>query len=307
MDPVTLAYIGGTVVKASEPHIERARTKKQRAEDKKYNDDWKHYEIDQARKDRDYENWYNDPAQQMERLRQAGLSPHLVYGKGADMASATTRNWTGNSVTPTDVAPTELPNPAEIFGGYQSLKLQQAQTDNLNQQVETSKAQQLLTEANTAKVAQDTAKGKFELEQAQDLRDLVIEKAKLANQKTSQDISRSQILTDIAQDTNIREDKRLAIQQELAQEQAKTMQQNRDESVQRVLNLQVDNEIKTLQKHLTNEEWLNVKMKYDRLKAEIKKAEESGELLRLQREAEEAMGKNTNQTVNWILRALLNK
>lgn len=29
-----------------------------------------------------YQNWYNSPAQQMQRLKDAGLNPHLMYGKG---------------------------------------------------------------------------------------------------------------------------------------------------------------------------------------------------------------------------------
>ena len=31
---------------------------------------------------RDYMNWYNSPDQQMQRFEEAGLNPHLIYGKG---------------------------------------------------------------------------------------------------------------------------------------------------------------------------------------------------------------------------------
>jgi hypothetical protein len=33
-------------------------------------------------RDRDYNNWYNSPEQQMERLKAGGLNPNLVYGSG---------------------------------------------------------------------------------------------------------------------------------------------------------------------------------------------------------------------------------
>lgn len=39
---------------------------------------------------RDYDNWYNSPAQLMDRYRQAGLNPNLIYGSGGiSMASKT--------------------------------------------------------------------------------------------------------------------------------------------------------------------------------------------------------------------------
>lgn len=36
-----------------------------------------------------YQNWYNSPEQQMTRFRQAGLNPHLIYGKGTPGNTAT--------------------------------------------------------------------------------------------------------------------------------------------------------------------------------------------------------------------------
>ena len=53
--------------------------------------------------DRDHEEWYNSPAQQMKRLQEAGLNPNLVYGNGASAGVA------GNT---RDVKPT---NPASSF------------------------------------------------------------------------------------------------------------------------------------------------------------------------------------------------
>lgn len=39
-------------------------------------------------RDRDYNNWYNSPEQQMKRLKDAGLNPNLVYGSGNAITTA---------------------------------------------------------------------------------------------------------------------------------------------------------------------------------------------------------------------------
>jgi len=36
-----------------------------------------------AVRERDYQNWYNSPEQQMNRFKGAGLNPHLIYGQGS--------------------------------------------------------------------------------------------------------------------------------------------------------------------------------------------------------------------------------
>ena len=47
-----------------------------------------------ALQDRDYENAYNHPKQQMQRLREAGLNPNLVYGLGAAQNQSATPSQT---------------------------------------------------------------------------------------------------------------------------------------------------------------------------------------------------------------------
>lgn len=79
------------------------------------------------------QNAYNHPSQNMERLRQAGLNPNLVYGKGADMAAAVIKN--------TEAKPTpELQSPVDTSGlsnsimQSQQIKLNQSQIDLQNAQ-----------------------------------------------------------------------------------------------------------------------------------------------------------------------------
>lgn len=47
--------------------------------------------------DRDYANEYNSPEQQMQRYREAGLNPNLIYGNATNNASSVVRSSSGNS------------------------------------------------------------------------------------------------------------------------------------------------------------------------------------------------------------------
>ena len=76
------------------------------------------------------ENEYNSPQAQMRRLSDAGLSPHLVYGKGATA--------TGGSI---DSASAHNPNTAaprlsgfDVLGKYMDFQMRQAQVNNLRTQ-----------------------------------------------------------------------------------------------------------------------------------------------------------------------------
>lgn len=130
-----------------------------------------------AIKDRNYENTYNHPLQQMERLRQAGLNPHLVYGKGADMAAASTQ-----SVSPSNTKQ-QAPHSAPISGlenivsGFMATKQAQVSTDNLH-------AQGKLLEANYLKTLVETESKTYDLHMKNMLQDLIIEQTKADIDKT---------------------------------------------------------------------------------------------------------------------------
>lgn len=137
-------------------------------------------------------NEYNSPEEQMNRLRQAGLNPHLVYGKGADMAAAQIR---GSSVpTGNQPAPKAEFNPnlsgefLQTLATHAQLQQSQAATDNLHQQVELSKKEAILKEAQTSESLQRTARSEFDLKQADRLKDLVFEKAVLDNEAADTNI-----------------------------------------------------------------------------------------------------------------------
>lgn len=307
MDPLTIALIGSTVVGGYNAITARRQAKKDREKERKYQDDWKHYEIDQNRKNWEMQNSYNSPQQQMTRLRQAGLNPNLVYGKGADNTAGSISNATSNQGFNNQLPPTQLPDPGELFGQYADVKMKQAQTDNLAQNVSTSKAEETLKNANTAKIMQDTAKSKFDLDQAMALRDQVIDKARLDNQLTRSNIYKTDVGTQIAIEGNERAQISQQMAQQMQAQNIKTIEQNRQKTTQELLNMVLDNEINTIKKATSQEDFNNLSMKYDLLREKIQKAAADGTLSKLEAEAMESMGKNTPQYINWILRILMNK
>lgn len=89
-------------------------------------------------------NAYNTPEAQMERLRQAGLNPNLVYGSGG-----VTGNTTGN--LPKYNAPNQqynyvAPNILGALSAYQDFTMKSAQTDNIKEQNRVIKADAELRE-----------------------------------------------------------------------------------------------------------------------------------------------------------------
>lgn len=68
----------------------------------------------------EYQTQYNSPVSQMERLKNAGLNPNLVYGQVADSKMATAPTM--------EAAPTPLSN-IQNLGMYQDIKNQSAQND----------------------------------------------------------------------------------------------------------------------------------------------------------------------------------
>lgn len=94
------------------------------------------------------QNEYNLPANQMDRLRAAGLNPNLIAGQGAAGGQATAIQ---KADTPKYQAPrarfnyTPLRAP-DILGMYQNFELRQAQIDNVRAQEDLTK-EKALTEA----------------------------------------------------------------------------------------------------------------------------------------------------------------
>lgn len=143
------------------------------------------------------ENAYNHPVQQMERLRQAGLNPNLVYGKGADNTASSINSTTMNQ--PTQLAPNRqalektlaVANAAgDSISKYYEISNVQAQTDNLYAQKALYEKESILKDATTAQTVQSTAKTKQEVEQGAKLMDNVVKQSELNNVKTQAEIGK---------------------------------------------------------------------------------------------------------------------
>ena len=141
-----------------------------------------------ALQDWQMQNAYNSPEQQMARLKAAGLNPHLIYGGGPGNVSAPIRSTDTKSWNPT--APQfDLGAAAKsaLFAGV-DLELKNLQKDRVQEMIQVARQQALNQASQTAKNVQETAKSKFQLDQAQALQTYVAEAARLGVKKQEADI-----------------------------------------------------------------------------------------------------------------------
>lgn len=134
------------------------------------------------------QNEYNSPSSQMARLREAGLNPNLVYGKGADNTAQAVRSSSMGS--PSLKAPFSGQEVSGAIGSYFNVAMQQAQTDNLKKQNTVLEQEAALKAATTANTAQNTARSKFDLQMAESLKNNSLEMAteSLRSLKTGTDV-----------------------------------------------------------------------------------------------------------------------
>jgi hypothetical protein len=135
------------------------------------------------------QNAYNSPEQQMARLKAAGLNPHLIYGGGPGNVSQPVRSTDTKSWNPT--APQfDLGGAAKsaLFGAV-DLELKNIQRDRIAELTQVARQQALNQASQTAKNVQETAKSKFQLDQANALQSYVLEAARLGVKQQEANIS----------------------------------------------------------------------------------------------------------------------
>lgn len=200
------------------------------------------------------QNEYNSPTQQMQRLKAAGLNPHLVYGSGSAVGNS------ASAVQHTEGAQTNF---GEVAGNYITNRLNAQQEKNLRKQEQLTDAQILNAEkdievkdqnilssiASTANTEAQTARTQWDYEFAKETKNMALEKMSLGidQQKSSIGLTNSQIdnaVKDLlVKDQNIKYSR--ALQSKVTQEIT--------ESKQRVENMliqgqgyKMDNELKRL-------------------------------------------------------------
>lgn len=131
--------------------------------------------------DFDKTNQYNSPLQQMQRLREAGLNPNLVYGSGAANTSAMVRSV--NTPAPDLKAAHYEPIATGQFQGALSdmynIQKTQAETDNLKAQNVLLGKESLLKDIEMSTRATESSKSQFDLNLAKELRDNTVDQARI--------------------------------------------------------------------------------------------------------------------------------
>lgn len=117
------------------------------------------------------QNQFNSPEAQMQRFKDAGLNPNLIYGQGnpgnaqgltSDKVQAD--RLSANSYGQYNRAKIEnVMRGVKIFSEFQNLKKDQAQIDLLNQQASTGYQEELLKGQQQILLALQTDSGKFDL------------------------------------------------------------------------------------------------------------------------------------------------
>lgn len=140
------------------------------------------------------QNRYNSPEQQMQRLKEAGLNPHLVYGNGATATAGAVNSSSASnprlSAPRSEFDPSQIPN---ALYSFQDATIKTQQLDNLRRQSDLLAAQTDNTNMKTANEYTEGQRSKFELGKAQDLKDLIIEEQRLRNEKTRSETSNIEI------------------------------------------------------------------------------------------------------------------
>lgn len=221
------------------------------------------FNLGQAKKQRkwqeqmmDKQNAYNSPIQQMERLKAAGLNPHLVYGSG---------NAIQSSAGPAAAPGYHQSNFGEVASNYITNRLTArqeqnaiAQNENIKQdtikkaeEVNESKSRQILQAAQTADYAIKTAKSGLEYDIAKNLKQNTIDTAyqNLENMKTQGSLmvaqTASHIMDLLVKDSSIKVND--ATISKMSQEIA--------ESKQRIINLKKEGRLKEAEILLKQQEY----------------------------------------------------
>lgn len=118
-------------------------------------------------------NDYNSPQAQMQRFRDAGLNPNLIYGQTNEapaVRSADTPSWNPR-------APEFNMDARPGLASYYDVQLKEANLDNLRAQNTVLVQEAALKAASTSSTLQSTARGEFDLALASDLRETSLETA----------------------------------------------------------------------------------------------------------------------------------
>lgn len=123
------------------------------------------WEVNANRENWRMQNEYNSPQQQMQRLKEAGLNPNLVYGNGAVATGGQISSASGRA-TQGQAPQIEL---GGIVSGYLDSEAKRIQIDNLKEVQKNLQTERTLKEAQTNKTNQDVINNVWDLGRRQQL------------------------------------------------------------------------------------------------------------------------------------------
>lgn len=246
--PIGAAVIAGGATIASSGINAYSQGKTNR-KTRKWNEKMYNIQRENSLADWAMQNEYNSPQAQMQRYRDAGLNPNLIYGQtneAGPVRSTDAQSWNPR-------APQVDLDARPALSAYYDVQLKEASLDNLRTQNTVQVQEALLKAAQTANLAQSTSKGEFDLQLANELKSYTLESAQ-ANLK--------KLLTDTQ--VTLNEDERRAAQNssslreaaerilQLRLTQLKTREETENTKMERarifsaIENLQKDSRIKQL-------------------------------------------------------------
>lgn len=177
MEPVTASLIAAGIGAASQGANAFAQGKMNK-KTREWNEKMYGIQRTDALNDWMRQNEYNSPTAQMQRLRDAGLNPHLVYGGGANSVSQPIRSTDAKSWSPQapQIDLSGLANTA-LFRMY-DLNLKDAQKNQLEENTKLLKDKQLETQIKTAGIAASTARTNQQIKMSDQLFGYTLEQAK---------------------------------------------------------------------------------------------------------------------------------
>lgn len=126
------------------------------------------------------QNEYNSPRAQMQRLQEAGLNPALMYGRGPGSDSAGSINSPSSPNWSPDAPRVDGSGLGESLSRYYNIEQMKAQTDNTRKLGINYELDAVLKTLDASSKEVQTARDRFELNKARELRQTSIE---MANQQ----------------------------------------------------------------------------------------------------------------------------
>lgn len=140
-DPIigaSIGAVGGLISGIGQKRRDRLNQKRQH----KYNKELAQYNFDNNLEQWNLQNAYNTPSAQMQRLKDAGINPHMAYAKGTPQNSAGAGPTMAQEGVDQSVG--MAINPENILSQYQNFRSQNANINHVQKQAElTEKDKQL--------------------------------------------------------------------------------------------------------------------------------------------------------------------